>query len=250
MRQRIFLLMDACQFYISCERVFGAALHKKPSIVLSNNDGNIVALSPEARALGLRRGQPFFQCQEIIREHGVLTYSSNYSLYGHMSANMMAVLREYCPRVEVYSIDEAFALITNLPIDDLTEFGQTLRQRIYQYTGLPVRIAIAPSKGLTKIGCELLKANPQYEDVLDLTAFTAQQLEQALTQVEIENVWGIGRKYARYLHNYGIVTARDLRDADERWIRKQLTVVGARIQLELKGISCLPLEEKPPPGAR
>ena len=144
------------------------------------------------------------------------------------------------------TIDEAFADLTDLPIDDLSEFADTVKQKMYRDTGLPVRVSIAPTRCLIKIGCELLKSNPQYDDVLDMTAFTAQQMEEALAQIAIEDVFGIGRKYARFLRNYGIATARDLRDADERWIRKHLTVVGARIQLELKGVACIPLEIRRP----
>jgi DNA polymerase V len=136
--------------------------------------------------------------------------------------------------------------LTGVMTDDLTELGRTIQARVRQYTGIPTRVTIAPSKCLTKIGCELLKGHPQYDDVLDLTAFTAQQMDEALAQVAIEDVFGIGRKYARFLRNYGIATARDLRDADERWIRKHLTVVGARIQLELKGVACIPLEIRRP----
>src|SRR5437588_7154905 len=146
MRPRIFLLMDACQFYASCERVFEAALHKKPTIVLSNNDGCIVALDGRAKKLGLKRGQPVFKHQEIIRKHDVQVFSSNYSLYQEMSARVMAVLAEFSASIEVYSIDEAWLDLTDLIIDDLTEFGHTIQDRIRQYTGIPVRVTLAPTK--------------------------------------------------------------------------------------------------------
>jgi len=174
-------------------------------------------------------------------------YSSNYSLYQEMSARVMKVLGQFSPRLEIYSIDEAWLELTDLAIDDLTEFGRTVKARVLQYTGIPVRVAIASTKCLSKIACELVKDDQQYGEVLDLTALTSQQLDEALARVAIEDVWGIGPKYARFLRNYGVTTARDLRDADERWIRKYLTVVGARIQAELKGIACLPLEVKRPP---
>ena len=160
---------------------------------------------------------------------------------------MMNVLARFSPRLEVYSIDEAFVELSDLPIEDLTEFGRTIKARVLQYTGIPVRVAIAPTKCLTKIACELLKNDPQYGDVVDLTAFSPQQLDEALARIAIEDVWGIGPKYARFLRNYGVTTARDLRDADERWIRKHLTVVGARIQTELRGTPCIPLEINRPP---
>ncbi|HEY6541766.1 MAG TPA: Y-family DNA polymerase, partial [Ktedonobacteraceae bacterium] len=162
-------------------------------------------------------------------------------------SRVMSVLSKFSPRMEVYSIDEAFIDLSGLASDDLTELGQTIKARVLQYTGIPVRVAIAPTKCLTKIACELLKGDSRYQDVLDLTAFTPRQLDAALAQVAIDDVWGIGPKYARFLRNYGVKTARDLRDANEYWIRKYLTIVGARIQAELRGTSCIPLEIKRPP---
>jgi DNA polymerase V len=247
MKQKVFMLVDVAQFYVSCERVFQAALHARPTIVLSNNDGCIVALSKEARNLGLARGQPLFQCQQIIRAHHVQVYSSNYPLYQEMSARVRRVLAEFSPRLEEYSIDESWLELTDLAIDDLTEFGRTVKARVYRDTGIPVRVAIAPTKCLTKIACELLKRDERYHDVLDVTRLTDEQMKVLLERVAIEDVWGIGANYARFLRNYGITTARALRDADERWLRKYLTVVGARIQMELKSASCLPLEVKRPP---
>ncbi len=246
MKQHIFMLIDAMQFYVSCERVFKVSLQNTPTIILSNNDGCIVALSPEARRLGLKRGQPLFQCQTIIRTQNVQVFSSNYTLYADMSARLMRVLAEFSPRVERYSIDEAWLELTGMNIEDLIEYGHAVKTRIYRYTGLPVRVAIASTKGLTKIACELLKRKEQYEDVLDLTAFSQAQLDQALAQIAVEEIWGIGSKYAQFLRNNGIHSAKDLRDSDERWVRRHLTVTGARIQLELKGTSCIPLEEKQP----
>jgi DNA polymerase V len=247
MRKHVFALVDCTSFYVSCERAFSAALHNKPTIVLSNNDGCIVALDSRAKHLGLRRGQPLFKQRELIARHGVQVFSSNYSLYQDMSARVMNVLAGFSSRLEVYSIDEAFVELSDLLIEDFTEFGRTIKARILQYTGIPVRVALAPTKCLTKIACELLKSEPQYQDVLDLTLFTGQQLDAGLAQVVIEDVWGIGPKYARFLRNYGVTTARDLRDANEKWIRKHLTIVGARIQAELRGTACLPLEVTRPP---
>ena len=241
------MLIDAMQFYVSCERIFRASLHQTPTIILSNNDGCIVALSPEARKFGLKRGQPLFQCQQIIRDHQVQVFSSNYALYASMSRRFARVLAEFSPRLERYSIDEAWLELTGMDIADLAEFGRLVKSHVYQYTGLPVRVAIASTKGLTKVGCELLKRDEQYEDVVDLTVFSQEQLKGVLALIEVENVWGIGPRYAQLLHNYGIHSAKDLKDADECWIKRHLTVIGARIQAELKGISCFPLEEKRPP---
>lgn len=247
MRRHIYALVDCVSFYVSCERAFQATLHNKPTIVLSNNDGCIVALDGLAKHIGLKRGQPIFQQQELLRKHDVQVFSSNYSLYQEMSGRVMALLAEFSPAIEVYSIDEAWLDLSDLAIDDLTEFGRVIKARVLQYTRIPVRVALAPTRCLTKVACELVKGDARYGDVLDLTGFTSQQLDDALSRVAIEDVWGIGPKYARFLSNYGIDTARDLRDADERWIRKHLTVVGARIQLELRGTACLPLEIERPP---
>ena len=241
------MLVDAAQFYVACQRVFQVSLHNKPTIVLSSNDGCIVALDKSAKSLGLARGQPYFKCQQIIRRHSVQVFSSNFPLYRIMSARMMAVLRELSPRLECYSIDEAFGELTGMQIDDLTEFGHTVKARVYQICGLQVRVAFASTKCQAKIAGELLRQDERYQDVLDLTCFTPDQMDAALGQVAIEDVWGVGAKYARFLRNYNVQTARDLRDADERWVKKYLTVVGARIQLELRGVSCLPLVEKQPP---
>lgn len=242
MKSKVFLLIDAQSFYVSCERAFRAELRNKPVVVLSSNDGNLVALSAEAKRLGLRRGQPFFQVRKLVRTHGIWVFSSNYPLYYECSQRMMRSIAELAPCLEEYSIDEAFAEVSDQNIANLRAFALQLKVAVYRDTGIPVRIAAAPTKCLAKIGCELLKANAGYGDVLDLTSFTREELDTALASVAIEDVWGIGTKYAHFLRNYGIATACDLRDADSRWIRKHLTVVGARIQLELQGISCIPLE--------
>ncbi len=244
MKRHLFMLVDAVNFYVACERMFQVALRKKPTVVASNNDGCLVAVSSEAKKMGLKRGQPLFQCQQIIRAHNVQVYSSNYTLYQDLSRRMMGVIAELAPRLEVYSIDEGWAELTDMQIADLTEFGRTVKARLYQCTGLPVRVGIASSKCLTKVACELLKQNESYGDVLDLTVFSQEQQEEALARIEVEDVWGIGPRHGQLLHNYGIHKALDLKNADERWIKRHLTVVGARIQAELKGISCFPLEEK------
>jgi len=247
MRQRVYALIDCASFYVSCEKAFAAVLHNRPTVVLSNNDGCIVALDSLAKKIGLKRGQPVFKQQELLRKYDVQVFSSNYTLYQEMSARVMNVVAEFSPRLEVYSIDEGWLDLTDLAVDDLVELGHTIKARVLQYTGIPVRVAIAPTKCLTKIACELIKSNSQYADVLDLTSFAQEQLDKALASIAIEDIWGIGPKYARFLRNYGIDTAKDLRDTDERWIRKHLTVVGARIQTELRGTSCIPLEIKRPP---
>ncbi len=247
MRRHVFALIDCNNFYVSCERAFHAALQNKPVIVLSNNDGCVVARSNEVKKLGIKMGQPVFECQGLIKQHGIQVFSSNYSLYADMSERVMQVLSGFSPHMEIYSIDEAFLELTDLSIDDVCEFGRTIKTRVRQHTGIPVSVGLATTKCLTKIANEIVKSDPQYGGVLDLTRLSDQELDGMLAKVAIEDVWGIGAKYALFLGNYGITTARDLKYADEKWIQKHLTVTGARIVLELRGISCMPLEEERPP---
>ena len=168
--------------------------------------------------------------------------SSNYTLYATMSDRVMRILSQFSPALEVYSIDEAFEDLTPLSIDDPTEYGKTMRERVLQYTGLTVSVGIASTKCLCKIANEIVKHDPSYEGVLDLGALSDEEVDTLLSQVAIQDVWGIGRKYASFLQKHGIMTAKDLKYADEQWIRKYLTVTGHRIVLELRGISCIPLE--------
>lgn len=247
MSGKLFALVDCNNFYVSCERVFHATSQQTPTIVLSNNDGCVVARSNEAKHLGIRMGQPAFEIEALIKQHHIQVFSSNYSLYADLSKRVMSVLDQFAPRKELYSIDEAWLDLAHLPIDDLTEFGRTIKATVLQRTGIPVSVGIASTKSLTKIASELVKSDQQYQGVLDLTALSRQQLDELLAQVNIHDVWGIGPKYALFLESHGITTARALKDADEKWVRRYLTVTGARIVLELRGISCMPLEAERPP---
>jgi len=241
MKKKILALIDVNNFYVSCEKAFSGALQTKSTIVLSNNDGCVIARSNDVKQW-IKMGQPVFEVEDIIKEYDIQVFSSNYTLYATMSDRTMRVLNQFSPLFEIYSIDEAFADLTHLAIDDLTEYGKTIKACVLQYTGLPVSVGIASSKCLCKIANEIVKHDPSYEGVLDLTALTEEEVDTLLSQVAIEDVWGIGRKYATFLYNHGIMTARDLKYADEQWIRKYLTVTGHRIVLELQGISCMPLE--------
>lgn len=247
MKKKAVALIDCNSFYASCEQAFDAHLTRKPVIVLSNNDGCIVALTQEAKQFGLKRGQPAFQSKEIIKRHNVQVFSSNYSLYADMSARVMSVLRQFSPRVEVYSIDEAWLDLSDRESGDLAEYGRAIKARIWQYVGLPVSVAVAPTKCLAKVAMEAVKHDEAYDGVLDITRSPEQALDILLDQVAIEDVWGIGSKYTLFLNNYGILTAKHLRDADQKWVRRYLTVVGERIVLELRGIPCLPVEPGPAP---
>src|SRR2546429_1908509 len=246
MRKKIYALVDCNNFYVSCERVFHASLRARPVIVLSNNDGCVVARSNEVKKLGIKMGQPIFECEELIRKHNIQIFSSNYSLYADMSARVMKVLSQFSSRLEVYSIDEAFLDLSEQIIDDLSEFGRTIKARVLQFTGIPVSIGIASTKCLTKVANEIVKKDARYEGVLDFTALSEQATDEMLAKVAIEDVWGIGSKYSLFLMNHGILSAKDLKYADEKWIRRYLTVVGERIVLELRGTACIPLEAERP----
>src|SRR5436189_3546723 len=191
MKKNILALIDVNNFYVSCERAFSGAIQAKPTIVLSNNDGCVVARSNDVKQW-IKMGQPVFEVEDIIKEHDIRVFSSNYTLYATMSDRTMRVLSQFSPALEVYSIDEAFADLTDLAIDDLIEYGKTVKARVLQYTGLPVSVGIASSKCLCKIANEIVKHDPSYEGVLDLTALTEKEVDTLLSQVAIEDVWGIG----------------------------------------------------------
>jgi DNA polymerase V len=235
-------LIDCNNFYVSCERVFQPRLRKRPVVVLSNNDGCVIARSNEAKALGLKMGTPLFKAQELIDEYNVAVYSSNYELYGDMSLRVMEALQEFTPEVEVYSIDEAFMRLD----DDGWPFharGADIREKVLKWTGIPVSVGIAQTKTLAKIANVTAKKDASLQGVLDLTPADVQA--EALEQTPVNKVWGVGPAYSKLLRDAGITTARKLRDADRRWIRQRMTVVGARIVEELRGVNCLPLEQCP-----
>jgi DNA polymerase V len=246
MKKKIYALVDCNNFYVSCEQVFHASIQNTPVIVLSNNDGCIVARSNEAKKLGIKMGQPVFACEELISKHHIQVFSSNYSLYADMSARVMHVLAQFSPRLEVYSIDEAFLDLSALNIDDLTEFGRVIKARVLQFTGIQVSVGIASTKTLCKIANERVKKDARYQGVLDLSALSPQAMDEVLSHIAIEDVWGIGDKYSLFLMNHGILDAKNLKYADEKWIRRHLTVVGERTVLELQGTACIPLEIQRP----
>jgi DNA polymerase V len=244
-RGALFALIDCNNFYVSCERLFQPALLGKPVVVLSNNDGCVIARSDEAKALGIAMGLPAFKLADLVKEHAVEVYSSNYTLYGDLSARVMTTLTQWTPEVEVYSIDEAFLQFTALPPDALTAYGQTIRATIQQWTGIPVSIGIGPTKTLAKLANRLAKRSPEAQGVVTLTA--PGEIEATLAQTPIQDIWGIGPGYTRRLHAHEIRTALQLRNMTDRWVRQELGIVGLRLVWELRGISCLPLALCPPP---
>lgn len=232
-------------FYVSCERVFQPTLSGKPVVVLSNNDGCVIARSEEAKALGIPMGLPAFQLADLPQEQPIEVYSSNYTLYGDMSARVMTTLPQWTPDVEVYSIDEAFLKFTALSPEALSGYGQTIRTTIQQWTGIPVSIGISSTKTLAKLANRLAKRSADAKGVVVLTS--PMEVQVVLAHTPIADIWGIGPGYTRRLKAHEITTALQLRDAHDRWIRQELGVVGQRIVWELRGLSYLPLERCPPP---
>jgi DNA polymerase V len=236
----MFALVDCNNFYVSCERVFNPALQGRPVVVLSNNDGCFIARSEEAKAIGLAMGAPAFKSRELLKKHRVAVYSANFPLYGDMSSRVMTTLAELAPDIEIYSIDEAFLDMSSFRRYDLDRYCRTMRKTVRQHTGIPVCIGIAPTKTLAKIANRLAKKNPLYQGVCRLT--TDQEIQEALVITRVEHIWGIGRQWSRFLHAQQIHTALDVAHAPASWIRKHLHIIGARVQAELNGNSCMQLE--------
>ena len=237
-------LVDCNNFYASCERVFQPSLAGRPIVVLSNNDGCIVARSQEAKALGIAMGVPLFQAKRLVERHDVTVLSSNYALYGDLSERVMSILAAEAPRIEVYSIDESFLDLDRLAVPDLTRWCRDLRTRVRRWTGIPVSIGIGPTKTLAKIANRIAKSAPRTGGVLDLSGNPA-WVGPALSRTAAGDVWGIGGRWSKMLAGRGIGTALDLRDAADGWVRQRMGVTGLRTVHELRGIACHELETQP-----
>ena len=241
----VFALVDCNNFYASCEKLFRPDLKDTPVVVLSNNDGCVVARSREAKLLGIKMGVPVFQIKAEMQRHGILAFSSNYALYADLSSRVMRTLEEMAPRVEVYSIDEAFLDLTGIESAiSLVEFGQQVRERIGHWIGITVCVGIAPTKTLAKLANHAAKKYPATQGVVDLTNPDRQR--RLLALVPVDDVWGVGKRLSKRLNALGITTALDLANASPRAIREQFSVVLERTVRELNGESCIELEEIPP----
>jgi len=238
-----FAIIDCNSFYASCEKVFRPQLRDEPVVVLSNNDGCIIARSKEAKALGVEMGGPYFKIKNELRKLGVHVFSSNYALYGDMSHRVMDVLGKFSPDIEIYSIDEAFLDLSGLPHGRLTEYGREIRRTVKKWTGLPVSVGIAETKTLAKIANRIAKKSEKTDGVLNLV--DSPYVEKALEITPITDIWGVGRRWGKRLGKYGIDNALELRNADEGWIRSQFSVVLQRTVLELRGLPCIPLDASP-----
>ncbi|HOD17140.1 MAG TPA: Y-family DNA polymerase [Candidatus Cloacimonadota bacterium] len=238
-------LVDCNNFYVSCERVFNPKLEGIPVAVLSNNDGCIVSRSEELKTLNLPIGAPGFKYEGLIKSKGGVLLSSNYTLYADMSNRVMQTLEYFCPDIEIYSIDEAFLLLNGFRNRDLNEYCRHIRKTVRQWTGIPVSIGIANTKTLAKIANRIAKKYKGYDGVFNLLKHP--KIDAILESVPVGKVWGIGSQYEKFLVRKEIKNARQLRDADEKFIEHYLTVVGYKTVLELRGYSCIDLDDAPSP---
>ncbi len=236
----MYAIVDANNFYASCERLFNPSLINTPIVVLSNNDGCVIARSNEAKALGIKMGEPYFQIKNLIKKNAIKVFSSNYAFYGDMSNRIMTVLESSWPDTEVYSIDEAFLRLYSLPKSQHTAFCEQLQRKVQKYTGIPVSIGIGQSKTLAKL------ANHIAKKCLKTPVFNITNQLQWLKQIEINEVWGIGHKLNGKLNRLGIKTAHDLSAVDARTFKRKFNVVLERTILELRGTSCIGLEQVQP----
>ncbi len=244
-----FALVDVNNFYVSCERVFQPKLEGVPMVVLSNNDGCAVARSGEVKALGVKMGTPWFKMKDLAAEHGIQALSSNYTLYGDMSNRVVSILRDFAPDIEVYSIDESFLRVESVlrHHGGGVAMGQLMRERIRQWTGLPVCAGLGPTKTLAKLANHLAKKNPEFNGVCDLHALSKAERLQWMAQTDVGEVWGVGRRIAQRLQAVGVHTVLDLRRQSPQNMQAQFGVVMERTCNELRGVSCLELEDVAPP---
>ena len=240
-----FALVDCNNFYASCERVFEPKLEGKPIVVLSNNDGCIIARSNEAKALGIKMGAPYFKLKNLITQNGVVVKSSNYPLYGDMSSRVMKVIGEYSPVQEVYSIDESFIDLMRLPLN-LMDHMHSLRRRVKSWTGIPVCVGVGSTKVLAKLANRIAKKYPRFDGVFDIDDLSYERYCKLLKSVEVGDLWGIGRQSAKKLNRIGIHTSHDFYQSDVGVIETLLGVNGKKIYKELYGSSCIPIEAIPP----
>ena len=242
---RVFALVDCNSFYASCERVFRPDLQRVPIVVLSNNDGCVIARSADAKPF-VKMGEPYFQIRDKLRKEGIVAFSSNYALYGDMSQRVMTVIEGLVPALEVYSIDEAFADLTGLPDGRIENLGRELRAKVFRHTGIPTGVGIGSSKTLAKLANHAAKRwMRQTGGVVDIR--DPIRRDKLLKHVDVSDVWGIGRRMTEHLAQMDIRTAWDLAQADAWTLRKQFSVVVEKTARELRGVTCLDLEEVAPP---
>ena len=232
-------LVDCNSFYVSCERLFNPKIRKKPVVVLSNNDGCIISRSNEAKALGIKMGEPYFKEKDIIVKNDVQVFSSNYALYGDLSRRVMRTLKRFNCDIEIYSIDEAFLDLSNYPDNEIEDVGKEIRNVVLQWTGIPTSIGIAKTKTLSKVANHIAKK--KQSGLVSLIG--VENIDPILEKVEINDVWGVGKQLTKFYHNNGIYNAKQLKNKSNTWIKKNSNVLGSRTAMELRGIPCIDLEK-------
>jgi len=231
-------LCDCNNFYVSCERVFNPALNGKPVVALSNNDGCIISRSEEAKKLGIKMGQPLYQVKELIKQHDVAVFSSNYFLYGDLSQRIMDTLKTFSPSVEIYSIDEAFINFNSFDEATLNDYGKNIVKTIKKNVGIPVSLGIAPTKTLAKVASKLCKKYPKLEGCCFM--HHPEDITKVLNKFPIEDIWGIGRRFSKMLKAKNIITAEQFRQLSPEWVKAKMSVTGLRTWKELHGEPCIP----------
>ena len=232
-------LIDCNSFYVSCERLFNPKIRKKPVVVLSNNDGCIISRSDEAKALGIKMGEPYFKAKDIIIKNNVNVFSSNYSLYGDLSRRVMRTLKRFNSDIEIYSIDEAFMDLSNFSDKEVEEVGKEIRSTVLKWTGIPTSIGIAKTKTLSKVANHIAKKTK-----VGVTSLIGiENLDPILEKVEINDVWGVGRQLTKFYQKNGIYNAKQLKNKSNTWIKKCSNVLSSRTAMELRGIPCIELEK-------
>jgi len=239
-RTKKLALVDCNSFYVSCERLFNPKIRKKPVVVLSNNDGCIISRSNEAKALGIKMGEPYFKAKNIIIKNKVEVFSSNYSLYGDLSRRVMRTLKRFNSEIEVYSIDEAFLDLSNFPDNEVEKIGKEIRETVLQWTGIPTSIGIAKTKTLSKVANHIAKK--KISGVTSLIGI--ENIDPILEKIDINDVWGVGRQLTKFYQKNGIYNAKQLKNKSNTWIKKCSNVLSSRTAMELRGIPCINLETK------
>ncbi|MBK7142528.1 MAG: Y-family DNA polymerase [bacterium] len=242
-----YILIDCNNFFVSCERVFDPQLEGRPVLVLSNNDGVIISRSNEAKALGIKMAAPVFQFRDVILKHKVSLRSANFTLYRDLSRRIVHTLRQFCPDVEVYSVDEVFMAIPPMESAAIDTLIRTMRRTVYQWVGVPVGIGVAETKTLAKLAAEYAKKEKSTGGCFDLVACTSEERDRILGRIPVDDIWGIGRQHGEWLRSRGIMTALQLREIDQDRFGKKAGVTGLRTVKELQGISCLSLKREDPP---
>lgn len=236
-------LIDVNNFYVSCERVFNPKLEDKPVVVLSNNDGCAISRSNEAKELGIKMGTPWFKLKEFAKQENVSALSSNYTLYLDMSHRVMTLLSKFSPDQEVYSVDESFLDLTSFKSKDLIKYGQQIKTKIKQWTGLPVSIGIGSTKTLSKLANHIAKKTPSFKGVCNLNVMDEDMLETWMSHFPVSDIWGVGRSLAPKLNQLGIISVLDLKNADPDYIRQQFSIVLEKTVRELNGVMCIELKD-------